>query len=350
MKNKVLITGLGVGNELDICQACNGDFTWLINNPSVLLWADKIYITQKIWEAINDPVFIRDKKDLKAINIIMNIADSEGIIEVINPLSIFDESYADKLVKQVEKDVSCMLSRFPSVTVGDEQVPGEIIVDGYEYCFPYIGTIYLSLSLAEHLDANCLFNKRVLNFLNYKFGLDLPKGVNSKELSAFEEIFLVTIPDELSIHNYAFCNDDMCNQCKNILSCKENYLFDIEKNIRRMLQWRNYDEIYQIKEVINFISTKIKQVDDDYYIEDLKQILMKKAYRINKNILKVFPRIQRWTSLATIISVPVSIGSLALGNQILSVASAGLAGVSKITDEYIKYYSNKHRWVGFINK
>ena len=38
MMNKVLITGLGVAKELGICEICNLNFSWLVNNPSTILW------------------------------------------------------------------------------------------------------------------------------------------------------------------------------------------------------------------------------------------------------------------------------------------------------------------------
>lgn len=42
--NKVLITGLGVGKALDLCYECNLNFSWLVDNPSTLLWVDKILL------------------------------------------------------------------------------------------------------------------------------------------------------------------------------------------------------------------------------------------------------------------------------------------------------------------
>ena len=48
--NKILITGLGVSNELGICESCNLNFSWLVNNPSTILWADQLYIPQASFE------------------------------------------------------------------------------------------------------------------------------------------------------------------------------------------------------------------------------------------------------------------------------------------------------------
>ena len=48
--NKVLVTGLGVASELGICESCNLNFSWLVNNPSTILWADQLYIPQASFE------------------------------------------------------------------------------------------------------------------------------------------------------------------------------------------------------------------------------------------------------------------------------------------------------------
>ena len=50
----MLVTGLALGTEAGVCQACNFDYNWLINYPSILIWADKIMITKNIWDSVID--------------------------------------------------------------------------------------------------------------------------------------------------------------------------------------------------------------------------------------------------------------------------------------------------------
>ena len=45
---KVFISGTAVGNELNLCEPCLLDFSWLIKKPDTLVWADKIVITKKL--------------------------------------------------------------------------------------------------------------------------------------------------------------------------------------------------------------------------------------------------------------------------------------------------------------
>ena len=68
--NKVLITGLGIGNSMEVCGACNMDYSWLIT--AILRWReyDEVYRAK---EVISD--LIRRKN---------SICSEEDIKEVIS--------------------------------------------------------------------------------------------------------------------------------------------------------------------------------------------------------------------------------------------------------------------------
>ncbi len=50
LMNKILLTGLALGKDIGLCPVCNYDFEWLLNNPSSLLWADKIIVPETIYQ------------------------------------------------------------------------------------------------------------------------------------------------------------------------------------------------------------------------------------------------------------------------------------------------------------
>ena len=61
-KNKILLSGLALGKDIGLCPVCNFDFDWLIQNPSSLLWIDKIIVPQNILNTIKD---IKSSKNIK---------------------------------------------------------------------------------------------------------------------------------------------------------------------------------------------------------------------------------------------------------------------------------------------
>lgn len=95
--NKVLITGLGVAKEFGICNACNLDYSWLVNNPSTLLWADQIYLPQSSFEA---QLVMKDQKQEKVISMFLGMAEKQGMINKINLTDMYQEKVGDEIYKK----------------------------------------------------------------------------------------------------------------------------------------------------------------------------------------------------------------------------------------------------------
>lgn len=351
MANSVLVTGLGVGYELGVCSACNSDFTWLIDNPSILIWADKIHITPKIWEVLNKIDEKNSKyKYNKAVKLIMQIAHDRGIVEIIDPKSIYDESYGDILYQQAKEDQHKLINLHDHIKAGDAGVPGEMYINDMHYCTPNIASMYASLAIAEHLDANCLFGKQEMSYLNHKFGLQFSNIANAQYNNAFSEVFSLVLPDQLVLHNYAFMSEGDCKKCKNEMECNDTYLKDIEDATMKMMKWREYDSIYQARNLIDNLATKKGDIVTDNDVKEVINMFDERVRLINRNINMRFPKIKRWTNIATMVSVPVALVTLATGNFELSMISGGITGASQVVDQAMKLYRNKTNWVGFINR
>jgi hypothetical protein len=196
--NKVLVTGLGIGNSFGICKVCKLDYSWLIYNPSTLIWADKIFIMKNSWEEQKKS----QSKESKGINMVLDIAYDNGLIELIDAKEIFQEKVADEIMHEVTSDTKRLRELFPnSIIKGDDGVPDEIIVDGIHFCAPRIASLYGSLKIAKELDANSLLSRPYYEYLKYKCGLDLDL---SNRTTIINEIMSIYLPNELVLHNYAF--------------------------------------------------------------------------------------------------------------------------------------------------
>ncbi len=346
--NKVIVTGLGLGNDFGVCSTCNLNFSWVIEKPSVLIWADKIVITQNAWDYQTKTA--KDKFN-KAINIVLEIMETNGLIEIVKPSKLFTPEVKDNIYQDAKRDIENLLTQFESTCKkGDKKVPDEIIIEKNPYCGPYIASIYASLKLSEKIDANCLFNQRDYNFLKYKYGLQTNSKINYNAVQAMNEIFTLYFPNELVLHNYAFTSDKKCKKCERIQDCSKKYLIDIEKNTNEILKWKNYDEISRAKEELNKVIKNKKHLNQKNYIENIKKEYIEKQNKINKNIKKIFPSVKRWTNLATIVAAPLTVYSVISKNPTTLVASASIIGISKLLEESMKYYENNNSWVGFINK
>lgn len=350
--NKILVNGLGIGKEIGVCDFCSFDYSWLITHPSVLLWIDKIILTPTVWKAIQGQIYPINDKTSKALKLIFDMAEAENLIEIIDPSTLVTKEFSDIIFKLVESDSLKLVEVFPGIVKkGNEGVPGEIIIGESSYCSMYIWSVYTSLFLARHLDANCLLNERALKYLNLKFGLhNLPKNIDKNYIKSFESVFDVVLPNEALLHSYAFIEEKTCTSCINLSSCKDRYLLEIENGVNKIFKWRTYDEILQIKKVTEKIISKRNSSDE--YIDpiEIKKEFITTRNEMNKLIRKVFPKIKRWTNLSTIMSVLIAVGGLVTGNNALTIGGSAIAGSTTIVNELIKYLESKYNWVGFTNR
>jgi hypothetical protein len=282
--------------------------------------------------------------------LVLDIVDNDKMIDIFDMKNEYQDSITNEIIYEVEADTKLMLECFPEVIKkGSNNVPGEILINGLEYCTPRIGSIYASLRISQDRDANCLFNIRDYTFLKYKYGIYNQLVSNVNRINAFAEVFNLYLPNELVLHDYASESDERCGKCSRYSRCKDTYLKDIEDNTQKVLGWRNYDEIIQAKEEIEKIINMKNKIDTFIDPIEIKNEFCKKQEQINKKINRVFPKIQRWTNLVTIFGIPATIFSAATANVPSTIVSAGVTGAAKAVDEYIKYYKNKNSWVGFLN-
>jgi len=359
--NKFLITGLSIGKESGICNVCNFDYEWIFNNPSILIFTDKLLVPDVIWKDVNRLIDEKKGDDTvdksisqfsehinKSLKLIFEIAKSEGIIEVVYPKKIINDKLRDKILNEIEKDREKLLDLFPTVVkLGDqEKVPGSIYIDGYEYCWPSLFAIYSSLILSKVWDANCILKPRTLNYCKYKFGInDLNKKNKNEDIKAFKTIFEGYIPNELLLPDYIIESKERCHKCTREKNCKDSYLKDLEKNLIEFIKWRDYDEIQQIKSIIERISkinnNSIELKDADDIVNEFREIEIK----TRKKVFSIFPKVKRWTNISTMMSAPVALISLATGNILLSIISASIAGASQATNKFVDFLSSKNNWI-----
>ncbi len=345
--NKVLVTGLGSAKELGLCETCNLNFSWLTSNPSTILWADQICIPRGAFEAhkAND-----DNKEDKVISLFLKMAERNGIIDKIDVSDRYREHVGDEIHAQMLKDSQMMLKTFPeTVQKGHEKVPYEIIIEGEGYCGAWMSSIYADMRIANDIEANCLFSPREHTFLKYLYGLEASKYSGSAINSAYNEIFSLYMPENIALHNYAFSDEEKCQSCLHYDECKDSYLSETEKAIEKMLRWRDYDELHQAKEEISKIVRAKNEICSMNDVNDIVSEFKEKQDKINRNIHKRFPKIERWTKMTTVIATPITIASAVTGNVPLSIGSAVVTGMAQATQMVLDIYKSKNNWVGFVN-
>lgn len=289
-------------------------------------------------------------KEEKVISLFLDMVENHDLIHKIDLSSMYQKAVGSDIYSKMLADSTELLRTFPeTVSVGEPGVPDEIIIEGQRYCGVRMAAICLNVKLACDLGANCMFGKSEHTYLKYLYGLNLNTVVNSGKSKAYSEIFSLYLPENMGIHQYAFWNEEMCVTCQNYEKCNETYLVETEDAIRKMITWRNYDEIHQAKEEIDKIIRIKGQVSTEKDIADVIKEFKEKQDRINRNINKRFPQIKRWTKMTTVLATPITIAAAITGNTDLVVGSAIAMGVSQATEGLLGVYESKNNWVGFIN-
>lgn len=352
--NRVLVTGLALGKVAGVCDFCQFDFSWIINRPSVLLWTDKILVTEKIWDAVSNAQYPHDNKEVaQSLKLVFEIGRGEKIIEVINSPDFITKELIDEIYKQVEEDRILLARSFPThfILGNEEEVPGHLFFDGLEYCVERLWPIYAAFVLSKALGAYCLFDDKDLNFCKYKFLLTgFPSLTDHGFIEAFQSVFNAYIPNCEVFPEYVYMSKDACATCRKMDSCKDKYLSEVESNLKHIIRWRNYDEIQQIKAVVNEIIDMHTAARGDLNASDVLKKFGKKQELLRRRVKLVFPQIKRWANITTMFSIPVIVAGIATANPLITVSGATLAGLSKIAKEGVELLSSKYSWVGFTSK
>lgn len=347
--NRILVTGMALGAEPEIntCDSCNFDIEWLAQNPSTLLWADKIILTPKMMETIERrPESEEEKKYDDGIKVIFENLKLHDLIEVKNPASVITPKIIENIYSEIRADSKNLCRLFPAaIQEGAEGVPGSLMVEDVDYCDPVLWTMYAGLLLANKWGANILYQERAYRFLKYKFGLNIPSFTSFEKQKAFTRVFSAFLPASTFIpHVWA---DPKCKSCVKVNECDSKAIKEIEKKVKKVLEWRQYDELYELRQVITDLSNKKDEAEEGVSADEIIKDFEAVEQHLKRKIHKVFPKVERWCNMVTVLSVPTALAGVTTGSPKLAAIGAGVGGIATVTSKYIEIMKSKYRWLGF---
>lgn len=363
-KINLLVTGTSLTSEdCSDKKKCNYDFSFLFDQPSMLIWSDKIILTNHCNDYIfrENPSYFGNKMG-KALQTLFDIAKEYDMIEIKNPDLILTKDMVEKIDAEIEHDRINLYRKFPrKVRLGhNPTVPGELIVNKNHFCSVILYGVYGSLILAKEWKAESLFTEEIYDYCKLKFEMSIPKKKKGKEnqtrTKAFNEIFNVILPEQDLFPYYAI--DDIigtraklnCSTCKKTSVCDKNFTKDLDNNVRDYLTLRERDEIQQIKGVLQDITHELEsgnpEIDDVEIIQEFK----KQERLLNRDLQLHFPKIRRWTYLGLVCSSPFALLGQATGLPMVTYAGASGLFVSGATKTWMDFTESKYKWVGFLQE
>jgi len=349
--NRIVVSGLALGAdpEIDVCRVCDYDLSWLLFHPSSLLWIDKIIISNEIRDLIFRGIFGVGNDALgQAVKAIFEVLDENSILEFRKTSDVIDQEISHSIFAQIQDDISQLSEQFPNIErVDDDGVPGLVSIDNVEYCGPILWTIYAGILLAKVWDANILFPDFAYNFLKYKQTVDYGNNkvdFEGKRLSAFHKIISMYLP-ETTILTPNLTGFDKCDQCEKKEECSLESKEFAAKGIKEIIAWRDYDEIFQLRELINEITASKENLTDEDALSDF----LRKESKIKRKINLIFPRVKRWTNMITMASLPIVVLGISAGNSMAATLGAATGGIGMAINKYIEIVNSQNSWVNFRN-
>jgi len=347
-KNKIVMTGLALYHDTDPehCSPCNFDVSWIFDFPSTLLWADSILVTPTIIETgLKGGIYQKDQPEIgDVLRVFFDIVGSYGLFDLKNPTSTITKEILGKIEQQAHVDRVLLAETFPETVRLDieERLPGGFAIGQSTYCVPFFVSTYVSMYLARVWDAQIILSSEAHHLLKHVLGLRTNELQTTRaKLRAFTEVSRGILP-EINIRPAA-----TCWSCKKGDSCDKHVLKMIEKELKEYLLWREYDEVIQMKILFSNLSQRLQAETEEELTAELVGEFKKEERKINTKLRKVFPKVSRWSSVATISSVPIIVAGLATGMHMLAGLGGAVAGVATVGNKYMEYVTSKHRWVFF---
>ena len=159
------------------------------------------------------------------------------------------------------------------------------------------------------------------------------------------------MPNDSIFPEYVLANKQtLCTKCVNEDNCRDTYLSQLERNLESVLAWRDYDEVAQMKSVISNIVMRRSESGGIIDASDIRAEFIDIQNRLRRRIQLVFPRIQRWSNISTIASIPIALAGVATGSALLTITGGSLLGLAQAASKTTDYLTSKYSWIAFTNK
>lgn len=349
----ILQTGLAMCLETQQEGCKNMDLEWLYSTPSNLLWVDKVYIPKSMYSLITDeyPCDIFDNgkshEAAKVNKLVFEILESVGILEILKP-NIISQETSDLLYEQIESDYDLL----KNAGIAKDVENGHFVRMGDEnYCRPMLWSLYAALLISQQNDATFLLKDSETEYLKNLWGIKYygRDMLSSERNEVINNVLSIIFPDLSLGHDFLFDSKDHCEMCARYTSCSDKYIGEIEKQLFYILEQREKEEVKQLCSVIDRISNNTINSMCPMDVNEFLRELNCEKIKAQKKLSKVFPKIERWTSLITTISTPLTLGTI-WDKDVLSIIGATGLGISQAIDKISSNVKDKYQWVNLLNK
>ena len=341
MAKNILVTGLILGNETEMCSCCDINLEWLYQRPSDLLWADKVVVTQAEWDLI---VSDTDTATRKATKLVFERLQAEGLVQIISD-AVISPSRAEVILKNIEADLEYIEDLY---TESEDEHDSVLKMGQYQFCVPRLWTLYAAIELSWLYDASFSLEQDELAYLLALIPRKYNKEISAGRNLAIDEVLSLYLPSIELGHSYLIDSErGWCSKCVREKGCSNNYLIQIEKQLESILALRQYDEIRMTCEIMDRICERSMMQGHVLTGDELWDDLQEEAKKTEKTIKQKLHKIKRWRKISSYVSI--GLGAASFLNPLLGAGAAVPAIASQCLSSYEDYLKKESSWVNFVS-
>lgn len=341
MAKNILVTGLVLGNETDMCSCCDINLEWLFNHPSDLLWVNKVVVTQNEWKII---IGDNDSAMGKATKLIFQRLQAEGLIRIISDTAI-SPSRAEIILKNIETDLEYIEDLY---TESDDEHDPILKMGQYQFCVPRLWTLYAAIELSWLYNASFSLEQDELAYLLALIPRKYNKDISTGRNVAIDEVLSLYLPSIELGHSYLIDSErGLCPKCVYEEDCSSNYLTHIEKQLESIMTIRQYDEIRMTCEIMDKICERSMLLGHVLTGDELWDDLQEEAKKTEKTIKRKLHKIKRWNKISSYVSI--GLGAASFLNPLFGAGAAVPAVASQCLSSYEDYLKKESSWVNFVS-
>lgn len=334
--NKILIEGSGCTGDSCITNLTSSE--WIINRPSIMVWADSIFISEQDYSFLTSGAFVRDDSEMSEdMAQLVTSLKNEKIIELFNPNKLLGKTSKDSITAQIEYDLKVFGIPASKKDENGKQQPAHIERDGVHYCPVILGGIYSSLLESKFLGCTCVMDPEKASFAFSRFGSLYPSS--DEAANVFDELYTVLVPELRIYHDYRlFCSAERKNECVHGGECTH----DREKNLRRF-----FDDLMflrdnpTLKSLKGLIESKEQELQDENAL--LRKAVLRDISKSQKKLFESYPRARKWMKYAAAIS-SATLAAISSSPTEALLPAAGIMGASHLIDASIEQLTKRDQW------
>lgn len=333
---KILIEGSGCTGDSCVMNLTSSE--WIIKRPSLMLWADSIYISNQDYSYLTSGSFVTgDSEVSEDLAAFVSSLKNEGIVELFDPGKILGKISRNSIEERIQQDLRLYGASISEDKRARGNEPPFVEKSGVHFCPVMLEGIYSSLLESRFLGCECVMDADKATFaLSHPGENDISFDSASR---VFDELYTILVPELSSFHEYRlFCPSDKKNECIHGADCSR----EREKNLRVYL-----DEVMLVREnpALRSLKKLIEAKEQELGAGDglLRSAVLKDIAASQRKVYELYPRAKKWMKYVASISSG-AIAAISGSPSEALLPAVGLLGASQMADASLEWLTERERW------